>query len=64
MKNLSNPSTHLPLFTILGCAFLLVNLKNHFTDSVWDYFCVLFIFILNVNVLINQLFKKNKEKFH
>lgn len=58
MKILSNSKTYLPLFTVLGCSFLLVNLKNHLTDSVWDYVGVLFIFILNGSAFINQLNKK------
>ena len=56
MKN--NPRLFTYVVTIIGCAYLLVNLKKHFFDPVWDYFCILLIFILNGTDFIKYLKEK------
>jgi hypothetical protein len=59
MRNNSKLSTF--IITLIGSSFMLINLKKHYCDEVWDYFFVLLIFMVNGNEFIKFL-KERKHK--
>jgi|LakMenE01Jun11ns_1017448.scaffolds.fasta_scaffold7565361_2 hypothetical protein len=60
MKNYSKTLTF--LINIIGSLFMIINLKKHYFDEVWNYFFVLIIFMLNVNEFIKFLKERKNEK--
>ena len=48
--------------TVIGAAFLMINLKKHYIDSTWDYSFSLMIFIFNGNELSKYYKNKKDEK--
>jgi hypothetical protein len=60
MKNSSKLFTF--IMTLLGSSFMIINLKKHYFDEVWDYFFVLLIFMLNGNEFIKFLKERKNEK--
>jgi hypothetical protein len=49
------------ILTVFGSAFLIINLKKEYFDTIWNYFSALEIFILNVIQFI-KILKLNKDE--
>lgn len=50
------------LITIIGGAFLMINLKKNFFDPIWDYFFAIQIFMLNFSELFKFLKEEKRKK--
>jgi hypothetical protein len=50
------------IITIIGGAFLMINLKKSYFDAIWDYFFAIQIFMLNFSELLNYLKEEKRKK--
>ena len=58
----TNSRTFTYIFTVIGSGFMILNLKKHYVDDIWDYFFVLVIFMLNIRELSKYIREKKVEK--
>jgi uncharacterized membrane protein len=47
---------------MIGSFVMILNLKKHYIDEIWDYYFVLLIFMLNSYELSKYLKEKKDEK--
>ena len=50
------------IITIIGGAFLMINLKKSYFDPIWNYFFAIQIFMLNFSELFNFLKEEKRKK--
>lgn len=50
------------VITVIGSAFLMLNLKMQFADAMWNYFFSIQIFIFNFSLLIGSSKEVLKNK--
>ncbi len=48
--------------TVISSLFIVVNLQQNFINEIWNFFCTIFILIINLTMLINYLKNNKNEK--